>query len=255
MRYFLTLAYKGTNYNGWQIQNNAPSVQGELERALSTMLRQATGITGAGRTDTGVHALHYVAHFDTTDPITDPEGFCYHLNAMLPKDIAINSVVCVKEDAHARFDAVEREYRYFIRCKKDPFSRDTSWQYYVNLDLDAMNEAAAHLLEFDDFTTFAKLNSGNKTNICRVTHAHWEYMDGEMVFTIRSNRFLRNMVRAITGTLVEVGRGKMTPDRFREIIAARDLSLCRGSAPAQGLFLSDICYPKELYNTSQNNPT
>lgn len=247
MRYFLILSYKGTNYHGWQVQQNAHSVQGELERAMSTILRSPCGITGAGRTDTGVHASHYVAHFDTTDIIADTDSFCYHLNSILPKDIAVKSITHVKDDAHARFDATEREYKYYIRTEKDPFSRDTAWQYYVPLDTEAMNTAAAHLLEYDDFTTFAKLNSGNKTNICRIMYAHWENTPEGLVFIIRANRFLRNMVRAITGTLVEVGKGRMTPEEFSRIIAARDLSLSGSSAPAQGLFLSDIKYPNDIF--------
>ena len=249
MRYFLTLSYKGTNYNGWQIQRNAPSVQGKLEEALALLLRRPTPVTGAGRTDTGVHARYYVAHFDTTEAIRDRAGFCYHLNAVLPYDIAVHELLPVRADAHARFDATEREYRYLILTAKDPFARETAWLYHGALHIDAMNEAAAHLLAFDDFTTFAKLNSANKTNICDVRHAVWTQTGDRLEFTIRANRFLRNMVRAITGTLVEVGRGKMTPEEFRAIIAARDLSLSGSSAPAQGLYLSDVRYPADLFLT------
>lgn len=244
MRYFIELSYKGTNYHGWQVQNNAPSVQGELQRALSAILRQDITVTGAGRTDTGVHALYYVAHFNIDAPIGDTRELCYHLNAMLPRDIAVKSIFRVKDDAHARFDAVEREYKYFMRGNKDPFSRETSWQYYVLLDVDAMNEAADWLLRFDDFTSFAKLDSGNKTNICRVTHAKWEREGDRLIFTIRADRFLRNMVRAIVGTLVDVGRGRISPAQFGELIAAKDLSLAGTSAPAQGLFLSNVVYPE-----------
>lgn len=247
MRYFLTLSYKGTAYNGWQAQQNAPSIQGELERALSTILRTPCAIIGAGRTDTGVHALYYIAHFDTAECIADTESFCYHLNAILPKDIAIKSALKVNNDAHARFDAIEREYTYFIRTAKDPFTLDTAWQLYVPLNIDAMNTAAEYLMQYDDFTTFAKLNSSNKTNICHISYAHWKETANGIVFTIRANRFLRNMVRAITGTLVEVGKGRMTPERFGEIISARDLSLSASSAPAQGLFLSDIKYHIDIY--------
>lgn len=242
MRYFIELSYKGTNYNGWQVQKNAPSVQAELQKALSAILRADIAVTGAGRTDTGVHALHYVAHFDYPGNIDDSPGLCYHLNALLPKDIAVRNIYPVRSDAHARFSAREREYRYFMRSVKDPFSRETSWQYYVDLDVDKMNEAAEWLLAFDDFTSFAKLGGGNKTNICKISYARWEKTDKGLVFTIRADRFLRNMVRAVTGTIVDVGRGRITPERFREIIAARDLSLSSTSAPAQGLFLSDIIY-------------
>ncbi|MDL2319562.1 tRNA pseudouridine(38-40) synthase TruA [Alistipes sp. OttesenSCG-928-B03] len=254
MRYFVQLAYKGTAYNGWQRQQNAPSVQQTLEEALSKLLRAATPLTGCGRTDTGVHASHYVAHFDADTPIADTDDFGYHLNAMLPHDIAIRSVNPVAPEAHARFDAREREYTYFILPFKDPFRRETAWQYTQPLDVEAMNRAAAALLVADDFTTFSKLHSNNKTNICDVRAAHWEWEpagiaeygadvpSGRLVFTIRADRFLRNMVRSIVGTLVDVGRGKITPERFAQILAARDRSLASGSAPAQGLFLSNIHY-------------
>ncbi len=246
MRYFIELSYKGTNYHGWQVQNNALSVQGELQGALSAILRQDITVTGAGRTDTGVHALYYVAHFDIGSPVDDAKGLCYHLNALLSRDIAVKSIFKVKDDAHARFSAIEREYKYFIRSDKDPFSREMSWQYYVSLDVNAMNEAADWLLRFDDFTSFAKLDSANKTNICNVVYVKWE-RDGEcLVFTIRADRFLRNMVRAIVGTLVDVGRGRITPAQFGQLIAAKDLSLSGTSAPAQGLFLSNVVYPEGI---------
>ncbi len=243
MRYFLELSYNGSNYCGWQRQSDAPSVQQTLEEALSLFLRRDIEVIGAGRTDTGVHAAYYVAHFDADTELTDGKDLVYHLNSMLPGDIALKSVTPVADDAHARFDALEREYTYYILQYKDPFRRNTAWQYFVPLDVDAMNAAAGWLLQYDDFTSFAKLNSNNKTNICRVSSAHWRRGDkGELVFTIRADRFLRNMVRAIVGTLVDVGRGKITPDDFRRIIEARDLSLSSGGAPAQGLFLTDIKY-------------
>ena len=252
MRYFMLLSYRGTNYHGWQRQSNAPSVQGELERVLSARLRSDVEVTGAGRTDTGVHASYYVAHFDTDMVIDDCDGLCYHLNSMLPRDIAVRGIYPVANGAHARFDATEREYTYRIVSRKEPFCVETAWQYYVRLDIEAMNRAAVHLLEFDDFTSFAKLNSNNKTNICHVSHAEWRSDGAWSVFTIRADRFLRNMVRAITGTLVEVGRGKLSPDDFRDIIAARDLSLACSSAPAQGLFLSGIKYPENIFNPNGN---
>jgi tRNA pseudouridine38-40 synthase len=261
VRYFLELSYNGANYYGWQRQTEAPSVQQTLEEALSKFLRESIEITGAGRTDTGVHAAYYVAHFDTTAEIADGEDFLYHLNSMLPPDIALKSVTRVADDAHARFDAVEREYTYYILPCKNPFRADTAWRYTVPLDVDAMNRAAEWLIKYDDFTSFAKLNSNNKTNICHITLASWECDEGrwfpscggvarsagvvyceELVFKIRADRFLRNMVRAIVGTLVDVGRSKIGPERFREIIEARDLSLASGGAPAHGLFLTDIKY-------------
>ncbi|MDR2912953.1 MAG: tRNA pseudouridine(38-40) synthase TruA [Alistipes sp.] len=276
MRYFLELSYNGTAYCGWQRQPDAPSVQQTIEEALTTLLtkRGKSGeksetieLTGAGRTDTGVHAAHYVAHFDIPDTpntpntsgisgISDALGtsdaqrlianeadFLYHANSILPPDIALHRVRRVADDAHARFDAREREYTYYIVPFKDPFRNATAWQYTVPLDIAAMNRAAACLLTTTDFTTFAKLGGGNHTNICRVTVAKWESVsDGTLTFTIRADRFLRNMVRAVVGTLVDVGRGKLTPERFAEIVAARDLSLSSGGAPARGLFLTDIKY-------------
>ena len=243
MRYFLELSYNGSNYCGWQRQPGVASVQQTLEEALSLYLRENIETTGAGRTDTGVHAAYYVAHFDTGVKLSDGRDFVYHVNSMLPGDIALKGITPVADDAHARYDAIQREYAYYILPYKDPFRRDTSWQYLVPLDVGAMNEAAERLLRYDDFTSFAKLNSNNKTNICRVMSAGWRQAGGgELVFTIRADRFLRNMVRAIVGTLVDVGRGKITPQRFGEIVGARDLSLSSGGAPAQGLFLTDIKY-------------
>lgn len=248
MRYFLELSYNGANYNGWQRQPNAPSVQQALEGALSLFLREDTQVTGAGRTDTGVHAAYYVAHFDTDVILPQSADFVYHVNSILPGDIALHSLTPVAEDTHARFDALEREYTYYIVPFKDPFRRQTAWHYFVPLDIDAMNRAAASLLEFEDFTSFAKLNSNNKTNICRIVSAGWSAAeDGTLVFRIRADRFLRNMVRAIVGTLVDVGRGKISPERFRAIVASRDLSLSSGGAPAHGLFLTDIQYPNNKF--------
>lgn len=243
MRYFLELSYNGSKYNGWQRQPNAPSVQQALENALAVFLREDIEVTGAGRTDTGVHAAYYAAHFDCDVRLPDSADFVYHVNSILPGDIALKSLTAVADDAHARFDALEREYTYYIVPFKDPFRRDVSWQYFVPLDIAAMNEAAQRLTEYDDFTTFAKLNSNNKTNICCVMSAGWiQGADGTIEFRIRADRFLRNMVRAIVGTLVDVGRRKISPERFGQIIEARDLALASGGAPAQGLFLTDIKY-------------
>ncbi|MFI3301844.1 MAG: tRNA pseudouridine(38-40) synthase TruA [Rikenellaceae bacterium] len=243
MRYFIELRYKGTNYCGWQRQNDQPTVQAAIEQGLATLLKSPTPITGAGRTDTGVHASHYVAHFDIDTDIADTDFLCHKLNIILPEDISIFNIYRVADDAHARFDAKMREYTYFIERNKNPFTRQSSWQYYVDLDVEAMNLAATRLLAHSDFTSFAKLNSNNKTNICKVSHAEWHLSPtGELIFTIRADRFLRNMVRAIVGTLVDVGRGKYTVEQFDAIISARDLSKCSAGAPAQGLFLSDIEY-------------
>jgi tRNA pseudouridine38-40 synthase len=206
-------------------------------------LRESVEVVGAGRTDTGVHAAFYVAHFDTASPIVEPEKFVYHLNALLPEDIAFSLIYAVADDAHARFDATEREYRYYIQRRKDPFTRATTWQFTAPLDLEAMNKAAEVLLSTEDFTTFAKLGSNNTSNICHIYRAEWVEIEcGMVVFIFRANRFLRNMVRAVVGTLVDVGRGKITPEEFAEIVASRDLSRSSSSAPAPGLFLTDVKY-------------
>ncbi len=247
MRYFVELRYKGSAYCGWQRQNDVPSVQQTLERALSTLLRADIEIVGAGRTDTGVNASYYVAHFDSEVAVADCRQFVYKLNLILPEDIAVFSIREVAPEAHARFDAVSREYRYYIEQTKNPFTRDASWQYYVPLDVEAMNRAAECLLRYEDFTSFAKLNSNNKTNICHITHAEWSREGNRLCFTVVADRFLRNMVRALVGTLVDVGRGRYTPEQFEEIVASRDLSRSSGGAPAQGLFLSDVVYPDDIF--------
>lgn len=248
MRYFLELRYNGAAYCGWQRQPDMPSVQQTLERALATLLREEVAVTGAGRTDTGVNASYYVAHFDVATPVTDPAQTLYKLNFLLPGDIAVGSMTPVSDEAHARFSAREREYRYYVEPRKNPFTRGSTWQYYVPLDVGRMNEAAAMLTQYDDFTAFAKLNSNNKTNICHVRHAAWTVeREGVIRFTIRADRFLRNMVRALVGTLVDVGRGRYTPEQFRGIVESCDLSRSSGGAPAQGLFLSDVVYPPEVF--------
>ena len=216
MRYFVELSYNGGRYCGWQRQRDAASVQETLERALSTLLREPVEVTGAGRTDTGVHAAYAVAHFDVAAPLTDPEHTAYKLNCLLPDDVAVFGVAPVADDAHARFSAAEREYRY------------------------------------DDFTSFAKLNSNNKTNICRIVRAGWEESpEGVYRFTIRADRFLRNMVRALVGTLVDVGRGRYDVEEFRAIVESRDLSRASGGAPAEGLYLWDVAYPAGVFRRGE----
>ena len=206
------------------------------------LLRVPTEIVGAGRTDTGVNASFYTAHFDSDKEI-DCDQLCYKLNKVLPVDIAIMRIYEVEPMLHARFDAIEREYTYFLAPHKSPFRRYSAWHFTAEIDVAKMNEAASKLLEHEDFTSFAKLNSNNKTNICHISHAEWVVeSDGTLRFTIRANRFLRNMVRAIVGTLVDVGRGKYSVAEFEDIILARDLSRCSAGAPACGLFLSDVKY-------------
>lgn len=249
MRYFIELNYNGGAYCGWQRQPNAKTVQECIEKALSMLLRESIEIVGAGRTDSGVHASYYVAHFDyenETKPI-DCEWLKYKLNIVLPHDIAITTVREVSDELHARFSALEREYTYVIETQKNPFTRHTSWQFFAPLDIDKMNEAAHYLLSVEDFTTFAKLGSDNKTNICDVRHAKWVLQDGgKIIFTIRADRFLRNMIRAVVGTLVDVGRGRYSVADFQAIVDSRDLSRSSSSAPAQGLFLSDIEYKRAI---------
>lgn len=242
MRYFIELQYDGGAYCGWQRQPEQPTVQGTIEDALTKLMRRTTEIVGAGRTDTGVNASFYIAHFDTTEEI-DCEHIAYKLNAMLPQDIAIKRIYRVADTLHARFDAIEREYTYLLSPVKAPFRRHSAWIYYIPLDVAKMNEAAKVLLTTDDFTTFAKLNSNNKTNICHVSHAEWVVEnDGTLRFTIRADRFLRNMVRAIVGTLVDVGRGRYSVEEFADIVASRDLSRASSGAQPQGLFLSNVKY-------------
>lgn len=248
MRYFLELSYDGGAYCGWQRQNGQPSVQQTLEEKLSLLMGEQIEVVGAGRTDTGVHAAYYVAHFDTERTFEEPQQVVYKLNRMLPMDIAIRSLTAVSNEAHARFSATERAYCYYIAPQKNPFTRHSAWQYGVPLDVEKMNGAAEVLLSERDFTTFAKLNSNNKTNLCRVTEARWQVLaDGRLCFTIRADRFLRNMVRAIVGTLVDVGRGRYTEEEFAAIVRSRDLSKASGGAPAEGLFLSEVHYPTELF--------
>ncbi len=246
-RYFLELSYNGRAYNGWQIQNNAPSVQQTIEGSLSKMLNDTISIVGCGRTDSGVHASYYVAHFDSekSDKI-EKDDFIYHLNCMLPHDIAIKSVKKMAGGAHARFDAIEREYKYYIVCKKSPFYFSSMYQYLIPLDIEKMNIAAKSLLNNTDFTSFAKLHSNNKTNICKVKAAYWVKEDDTLIFTIQADRFLRNMVRAITGTLIDIGRGKISLEQFEQIVESRNIHCTKSTAPAHGLYLTNVTYEDKI---------
>lgn len=244
MRYFITLSYDGAAYNGWQIQPNAPSVQETLQKALSTLLRTTTEIVGAGRTDTGVNASFMVAHFDfgtafNTDELTQ---LSYKLNKFLPADIAIHDIRPVSDDMHARFSATSRTYHYYIVTEKTPFE-PYAYRYPQPLNFDLMNQACQLLLTTSDFTSFAKLHTDTKTNICTVTYAHWQQLTPiKWQFTITANRFLRNMVRAIVGTLLDVGRGTITLQQFQQIIEKKDRCSAGNSVPGNALFLSDIKY-------------
>lgn len=238
------LAYRGAKFHGWQSQPNAVSVQSTIEDALATIMREPIKIVGAGRTDAGVNAHSMIAHFDVSNPIANPENIVRGLNSLVGCDIAIYSIKPVHDDAHARFDAISRTYHYYAHSAKSPFCYDLSWQAPATLDYDKMNEAAKILLEVDDFTSFAKLHADNKTNICKVTYAKWEPLgNGRWVFVITADRFLRNMVRAVVGTLVEVGRGKITIEDFRRIIDEKNRCSAGTSMPGQALFLWDVKYP------------
>ncbi len=245
MRYFIELAYNGKNYFGWQRQPKQISVQEVLEKAFSTLLRQPIEILGAGRTDTGVHSKFMMAHFDFEENL--PEDLIRRLNSFLPKDIVIYQIHKTTEEAHARFDAMERTYHYFVQIGKDPFNYDFTWQVFADLDINLMNEAAEKLLGKKDFSSFAKIHTDVKTHICKVKFAKWEKCGNELKFTITADRFLRNMVRAIVGTLVDVGKGKISLEEFNNIIAQKDRSFASGSAPAQGLYLVDVVYPKSIF--------
>ncbi len=245
-RYFLYFSYKGTNYHGWQKQNNAHTVQAELENALFTILREEIAVTGAGRTDAGVHAKYMVAHFDCSSITDDKEKFVGRLNRVLPVDIAITKIIEVKSDAHARFDALSRTYRYYISFKKNPFSPELFTSINFKLDIDLMNKAASLLLEISDFASFCKLHSNNKNTLSTVTYAKWEEINNSLIFTITANRFLRDMVRSIVGTLIDVGRKKISIADFQKIINSKDRREAGMSAPANGLFLEKIEYPKTI---------
>jgi tRNA pseudouridine38-40 synthase len=242
----MQLSYDGTSYHGWQIQENASSVQEEVEKALAIALREKVELVGAGRTDTGVHAAFYMAHFESSVETLSSEKFVFKLNCLLPESIAIQKIFPVRPDAHARFDATYREYKYHISRFKDPFTFNYAARENRGLNLARMNEAAQTLFEYNDFTSFSKLGSDVKTNNCVIYKALWEERDDQFIFTIRADRFLRNMVRAIVGTLLEVGLEKMSIEDFKSVIEKKNRSSAGASVPAKGLFLVDIGYPDDL---------
>ncbi len=245
MRYFIEIAYHGKNYHGWQIQPDAVSVQEVLEDALSTILRMKLKVTGAGRTDTGVHARQLYAHFDIRK-IEDINDVVFRLNALLPKDISVKKIQEVPKEAHARFDARLREYEYWITLKKNPFEVDFMYLIHRRPNVELMNEAAKILLEYKDFQCFSRNKTGVKTYHCDINNARWELRGEQLVFTISADRFLRNMVRAIVGTLLEIGAGKITLEDLHEIIQSKDRSNAKTSAPAHGLCLTKVLYPYSL---------
>ena len=242
-RYFVTLSYDGTRYHGWQIQPNGVSVQERLQEALSTLLREPIAVTGAGRTDAGVHARKMVAHFDWKGDAIDGQQLAYKLNRLLPYDIAVSKVEMVSEDMHARFSATSRMYHYYIHTTKDPFQRAYSCEIHYPLDFAKMNDAARILMTYEDFGAFCKSGADVKTTLCQVTKAEWvQTSPTTWYFEIRANRFLRNMVRAVVGTLIEVGRGRLSLDDFKKVIEGKQRSDAGESMPGNALFLEDIVY-------------
>lgn len=242
IRYFIHLAYNGTRYHGWQIQPDAITVQEELEKCLSLKLGEKISLTGCGRTDTGVHARNFYAHFDVEKEISNCEEFVHRLNIFLPNDIVIYKCWKVDNDLHARFDAKSRTYRYYISQTKNPFHTHDAFYYYGKINVELMQEAAKILFEYTDFTSFSKLHTQVKTNNCKIMEARFFEDNGLLVFEIKADRFLRNMVRAVVGTLLEVGRGKLSVEQFRGVIENKNRCSAGSSMPAHALFLEDVTY-------------
>jgi tRNA pseudouridine38-40 synthase len=243
-RYFLELSYDGTPFNGWQIQPNGVTVQELLNKALSTVFRQPIETVGCGRTDTGVHATQFYAHFDLNSPLPAPHSpLLTSINALLPYEIAVKSLIEVAPDAHARFDATSRTYEYHIHFHKDPFKHNYSWLLQNRPNIELMNKAAAIIIEYEDFSCFSKSNTQVFTNNCAVSKALWVEEDSALIFHISANRFLRNMVRAIVGTLIQVGTGEIKPEDIRGIIESKKRSNAGTSVPACGLYLGKVVYP------------
>jgi len=247
LRYFLELSYKGTSYHGWQRQPNAGSVQQVLEEALAVLLGNEIQIIGAGRTDTGVHARQMFAHFDADIPPEQSNELIFRLNRFLPPSIAVYGIHAVSADAHARFDAISRSYAYHLTTQKNPFNNEQAYFYNAPLDIDTMNAAAAMLLEHTNFKCFSRSKTDVKTFDCNVTEAFWEHRQSELIFHITANRFLRNMVRAIVGTLLDVGTGKRSLSDFQAALDSQDRKQAGSSAPAHGLFLTEIRYPNTIF--------
>lgn len=241
-RYFIKLAYNGANYHGWQIQDNAHTVQQELNEKLSLILKEEINLVGCGRTDTGVHAKEFYAHFDTLHELDDLIELAFRLNGFLSDDIVIFEIFEVPVDFHARFDAKSRTYKYYISKQKDPFRIGQAYYYHAYLDIQKMNEACTFLFDYNDFTSFSKLHTQTKTNNCKILEAKWEEVNEQLIFIITADRFLRNMVRAIVGTLLEIGTGKLKVEDFKRIIEAKDRSEAGFSVPADGLFLKKLVY-------------
>ncbi|MGQ9848140.1 MAG: tRNA pseudouridine(38-40) synthase TruA [Bacteroidales bacterium] len=249
MRYFIEIAFDGTKYHGWQKQSNGISIQQVIEEKISLKLKNNICVIGCGRTDTGVHARQFFLHFDWHQRLV-LEEFQHNLNRFLPDDIAVKSIHIVKPDAHARFSAVERTYKYYIETKKNPFNRQYSLEFTLPLNIDLMNRACELLLNNDDFTSFSKSHGGQHNNICKLTKCYWEKKDNQLIFTISSNRFTRNMVRSIVGTMIDIGREKISILQFKDIIESRNRRFAGQSVEAKGLFLEEVVYPLEIFTDS-----
>lgn len=245
MRYFIEFSYNGKAYHGWQNQPNAISVQQVLEGALSKLLRAKITVMGAGRTDAGVHASQMFAHFEVDEEF-EIDSILFKLNCFLPKDIAIHEIFQVHDKAHARFNALSRTYNYRIATKKNVFATDFAYHIFFPLNMDLMNEACKVLFEYNDFQCFSKSNTDVKTYHCHIKEAYWESVGDELIFTITADRFLRNMVRAIVGTMVEIGQGKLQVEKLHDIIKSKDRSEAGFSVPANGLYLTKIVYPDTI---------
>lgn len=241
-RYFMELSYKGTHYKGFQVQENAMTVQGEVEKALAILQRTTITLTGSSRTDAGVHALQNYFHFDTGEDLLP--NLVYKLNAILSRDIAVKRIIPVSEQSHCRFDAIYRGYRYYLARERDPFLQERSWYYPYALDRGLLEQAAAMVMEWTDFTSFSKRNTQAKTAICRIDRSEWKEEGGCLVYEVRGNRFLRGMVRALVATMLKVGRGKISLEEFRGIMEARDCTVASFAAPGAGLFLVEVGYPE-----------
>ena len=243
-RYFLELSYKGTAYSGFQIQDTGNTIQSEVTKALQTIFREPFELTGSSRTDAGVHAQQNYFHFDTHLELSNKN--CYALNAVLPKDIAVHRITLVADDAHSRFQAVSRSYRYSIHAHKDPFLTETSWLYPFPLQKEALDEAAAILMEYSNFTSFSKRNTQVNNFNCQLSKSEWTEKDGLLVYEVRANRFLRGMIRGLVATMLKTGRGALTMEGFRNILEALDCSKADFSAPAHGLCLMQVNYPSSI---------
>jgi len=249
-RYFLEVAYKGTNYSGFQIQDNARSVQAEVEKALATLFRKQLNLTGSSRTDTGVHALQNYFHFDF-ERVIDPK-MIYNINALLPRDIVLKNIWPVRDEAHCRFDALGREYRYYIYHRKDPFIDDRAYFFPYKLDIASMQAAAGIVSRHSDFTSFSKRSTQVKTFICTIGESRWFYdEEGVLAYQVAANRFLRGMVRGLVGTMLQVGRGKLSLEEFEQVLIRRDNGHADFSVPGHGLFLLRVSFPDSILQTSE----